>query len=73
MHAHAFATQERTQAPPQMLRGVAGGCAPLAARGLRDSSFGEVGRVEKTAYPSTASWIGGSDRDFGSSAGGGLV
>lgn len=73
MQAHAFATQERTHAPPQMLRGVAGCCVPVAARGLRDTSLGKAGRVEKTAYPSTASWIGGTDGDFGSSAGGGPV
>lgn len=58
MHAHIHATPERTQAPAQMLRGVAGPCAPLG---------GEV------AASSRKTWFSGWDKDFGSFVGGGPV
>jgi hypothetical protein len=37
MHAHTFATQERTLAPSQILRGVAGSCATV--KGTKAPSF----------------------------------
>ncbi|HEX6042161.1 hypothetical protein [Longimicrobium sp.] len=76
MHVHANATPERTQAPAQMLRGVAGSCAPLAgsvapSRVLRRRShrgLGSTTRVNESG--SSRKWIRGLDRDFGNSVGG---
>lgn len=80
MHAHTFATPERMQAPSQMLRGVAGTCAPVAGVAAEPFVLGgsicpapRQARVD-VAHPSMATaWFSGSDRDFGSSAGGGPV
>lgn len=79
MHAHSYATPERTQAPAQMLRGVAGACAPLAGGvgrsrelpGFSGRVWGSIDFVGGTTAP--RKWSGGLDRDFGSSVGGGPV
>ena len=79
MHAHVFPTQERTLAPSQNLRGVAGTCAPVA--GFAAPSFALRGslcpapRRSDTWYPWPGMAIVGSDSkvDFGSLVGGGPV
>lgn len=75
MHAHSFATQERTQASPQMLRGVAGSCVPVPGVPAATPVLGggiRGGRAE-AANPSAKTWFSGSDGDFGSSVGEGPV
>jgi hypothetical protein len=76
MHAHDYPTPERTQAPAQMLRGVANACARLAggtarSRVLRGSSRRSSGSASFACgtIPSRK-WNGGLDRDFGSFVGG---
>lgn len=79
MHAHTFATQERTPAPSQNLRGVAGSCAPVA--GFAAPSFVLRGslcpasRRSDMWYPWPGMAISGSDSevDFGRLVGGGPV
>lgn len=80
MQAHAHATRERMQAPAQMLRGVTGPCAcpvdgGMPSRVLRGSIRREAGRDDLVGgtIPPRTSWGSGSDRDFGSSVGGGPV
>ncbi|HEX6910992.1 MAG TPA: hypothetical protein VF142_11375 [Longimicrobium sp.] len=76
MHAHLFAIQERMQAPSQILRGVAGSCAPMADvaavfAGLRGSCPApRQDACVGASSPSTTAWKRGWDDDFGSSAGG---
>ncbi len=85
MHAHPFATQERTLAPSQMLRGVAGSCAAVpgvqAKPGVkaksitRSSSVGPDSRRLDTWYPCPGMGSGRLDKevDFGNLVGGGPV
>lgn len=79
MHAHPFATQERTLAPSQMLRGVAGLRAPGAS--IETSSFAR-GSAVRPAPRRLDSWFPcpgmdadrvDSEVDFGNLVGGGPV
>ena len=64
MHAHPFATQERTPAPSQDLRGVAGACvrvegiaAPaFALRGRRFPAPPRGGRVDTWPGAAGSGW-----------------
>jgi hypothetical protein len=80
MHAHTFATQERTLAPSQILRGVAGSCA--TAKGAKAPSFTRRGSLcpaswggEDKRYPRPGMDRSGPDStvDFGSLVEGGPV
>jgi hypothetical protein len=79
MHAHTFATQERTMPPSQNLRGVAGSCA--AVKGFTAPSFTLSGSLcpapkrSDARYPWPSAPKGGLDRkvDFGSLVEGGPV
>lgn len=79
MHAHSFATPERTLAPSQMLRGVAGACAVAAGNEapsftLPDSARPAPRRLDSW-YPCPGMGISGLDWDvdFGNLVGGGPV
>jgi hypothetical protein len=79
MHAHSFVTQERTQAPSQSMRGVAGSCAPVegvtASCTLRGRSCPAPRRGVDARYPWPGEAIGGldGDVDFGRLVEGGPV
>jgi hypothetical protein len=79
MHAHTFATQKRTMAPSQTLRGVAGSCAAVKGSKAPSSKRGG-GSCPATPrsdarYPWPSAPVGGLDRevDFGSLVEGGPV
>ena len=75
MHAHTFATQERTPAPSQNLRGVAGSSAPVA--GFAAPSFvlrGSLCPAPRRSGAPALDWrIGSGSKGFGNLAGGGPV
>jgi hypothetical protein len=79
MHAHTFATQERTPAPSQILRGVAGSCAPVAGRKAssltRSSTVRPAPRRLDSWVPCPGMGFGSLDKevDFGNLVGGGPV
>jgi hypothetical protein len=77
MHAHTFATQTRTLAPSQILRGVAGPRA--VATGLATPSFVisscicPVSRRSDSRYPWPGAAMADLEVDFGSLVEGGPV
>ncbi|HST57905.1 MAG TPA: hypothetical protein VLK84_04385 [Longimicrobium sp.] len=79
MHAHSFATQERTLAPSQILRGVAVSCAPVAGTKAssitRSSSVRPAKRRLDSWYPCPGMGFSGLDKDvdWGNLVGGGPV
>jgi hypothetical protein len=79
MHAHSFATQKRTPAPSQILRGVAGSCAPVAGVETssikRSSSVRPAPRRLDSWYPWPGMGFSGLDKDvdWGNLVGGGPV
>lgn len=79
MHAHFLATPERTLAPSQMLRGVAGACVAVAGTPApsitRSRSLRSASRRLDSWYPCPGTGADGVDSevDFGNLVGGGPV
>lgn len=74
MQHHTFATQERTTAPSQSLRGMAGPCATAKGISAKPSTRGLRARLD-SRYPLARAAFGGQDWsvDFGSLVEGGPV